>query len=56
MSPTSGGNKLRLGWGDPKRGQSGRGRTRTAGLTDVNPANGDHADHVILLEVESFNN
>jgi hypothetical protein len=34
---------------------SGRGRDRTAGLTDVNLKNQDHARDVILLEVESFN-
>jgi hypothetical protein len=40
----------------PERGKSGRGRTRTAGLTDVNPVNGDHVRNVISLEVELFNN
>jgi hypothetical protein len=34
---------------------SGPDWTRTNDLTDVNPANGNHARDVILLEVESFN-
>jgi hypothetical protein len=40
----------------PGRQESGRGETRTRGLTDVNPANGNHVRNVILLVVESFNN
>jgi hypothetical protein len=38
------------------KGKNGRVETRTRGLTDVNPANGNHAYDVILLVVESFNN
>jgi hypothetical protein len=36
--------------------KNGRGRDRTADLTDVNPVDGDHDRDVILLVVESFNN
>jgi hypothetical protein len=39
-----------------REGEYGRGRTRTAGLTDVNPKYRDRVRDVILLVVESFNN
>ena len=39
----------------PEHHENGRGRDRTAALTDVNPVNEGHACDVLLLVVESFN-